>query len=628
MKLKLLLLTLLASACSNVPNSGITPVASPIATSPPLPISTIVPQPTVAPTGTPLPTLSPSPIPSSTPSVTSTKLNIGVNLASPSYWDAQSMYADVTNYTSGWWADNTGLTVAQVQPFSVTSDNYPTTDAQVLSNFVGYPTGMYTISYEHDSNTKVVVGWNEKDKNTRVNSTDTVIDMVNNITRTAFQMQMTAGNPIMMYVHRIDSTKTSMMLRNMHVMSPDASGSFRTPFLAKLSNFSTIRMMGMNNTNDAKTTNPTVADCPAKNWNDRTVSSNFSRSNNSQVYQAPARDGATYEEEIELANTLKKDIWVNVPDCATDDFVTQMATLFHSKLNNTSKLYIEYSNETWNTGFGQWANIAAVAKTVAAIPGTDDTTRVQQYTAYRIMNIAKIFQTAFSDRLSQVKPVLAGQMANMWTISVGLDFIKAKYGDPKQWISYVSGAPYFGPMSADWASYDTPMQVYFKDSQTALKSKLASDQAIANADLSTALTALFATIQKYQTTNVNSWYTNAKTLQTTYSIPFVAYEGGQSLVAAFGSLANQSVIQPDGTTKTGQTVYYQYTPMFIAQSDSRMALAYDALLNGWQQNFGSNLFMHLGFVSNSTNWGYWGLLENLSDTSSTKWNEVIKLMSN
>lgn len=537
------------------------------------------------------------------------------------------MYADVTNYTSGWWADNTGLTTAQVQSFTLTKDNYPITDAQVLSNFVGYPTGLYNISYDHDINTKVVIGWNEKDKSARVNSTDTQVDA--NTIHTSFQMQLTTGNPIMIYVHRIDPTKTNMMLKNMHIISPDALGSFRSPFITKISNFHTIRMMGMNNTNDAKTVNPAPADCPAKNWIDRTVVTNFGRSNNNQVYLAPARDGATYEEEIELANSLHGDLWVNIPDCATDDFIIQMSKLFHSQLNSTSKLYIEYSNETWNTGFGQWYNIRDNSKTVAPVSSiTDDVTRVQVYTAYRLMQIAKIFQTTFADRLQQIKPVLAGQAANAWTISVGLDYIKANYGDPKQWISHVSGAPYFGPMSVDWASYDTPMQSYYRDNQIALKSKLPADQAKAAADLSTALTALFATLNKYQTTNVNIWFQQAKTLQDKYSIPYIAYEGGQSLVAAWGSLANQSVLQPDGTTKTGQTVYYQFDPMRAAQSDPRMAIAYDNLLNGWKNTFGSNLFMHLGFISAPNNWGYWGLLDNLSDTSSTKWNEVLKLNGN
>lgn len=583
-------------------------------------VTTNTPSPVAQSTASPNPSGTPSPSP-----IPSTTLNIGVNLASISYWDPQSMYADVTAETSGWWADNTGLTQAQIQPFSVTIDNYPTTDAQVLSNFVGYPTGVYIVSFDHNVNTKVLIGWSESFKSAPQNQADSLPDS-GGILHTTFSLQLNSGTPVMIFVHRVDPTKTSFLIKNLHILSPDASGSFRTPFLNKLAPFNVIRMMGMNNTNDAKTSASAIPDCPAKAWTDRTVSSNFSRSNNSQVFQAPARDGATYEEEIELANTLKKDLWINIPDCASDDFVTQLAALFHSQLNSTSKLYIEYSNETWNTGFGQWANIRDMSKSVTAIAALDDTTRVQVYTAYRLVQIMKIFQAAFSNRPKQIQGVLAGQIANVWTVSVGLDWLQLNVGDVKQWIQFLAGAPYIGPMSTDWSSYDTPMQAYFHDSQSYLQTKNPLWQMNAKADLATALDALFKTMGNYQIKNVNPWMASAKALQTKYGIPFIAYEGGQSLVAAWGSLANQTVIQPDGTTKTNQMVYYQFDPMHQAQSDPRMALAYDALLNGWKANFGSNLFMHLGFVNTPNNWGYWGLWENLSDAHSVKGDEVLKLM--
>lgn len=614
MSKKLILLGFLAaiSGCITV---NTTPSGSP------------TPQPSITPSpeGSPSPSAvpSPTPIPSDAP-----KLTIGMNLGSPSYWDAESMFADVTDYTSGWWADNIGLQPTQIQPFSTTSDNYPTTDAQVLTNFVGFPTGLYRVSFDHNANTKIIIGWSESFKTVIQNQVDSAPD-ANGVIHTTYELPLFSGSPKMIYVHRVDPTKKDFLIKNFHIYAPDrlnSTSSFRIPFIAKLSPFNPIRMMGMNNTNDAKTTPPQVQDCPAKNWSDRTVASNFGRSNNSQVFQAAARDGATYEEEIELANLMKKDLWINIPDCATDDFVTQLATLFHNTLNPQRNLYLEYSNETWNTGFGQWYNIRDNSKSVAALQKLDDVTRVQIYTAYRLMQVMKIFQSVFRDRPQVLKGVLAGQLANTWTVSVGLDWLKSNVGDPKQWISYVSGAPYVGTMPADGASYDTPMQNYFHDSQTYLKSKLPADQAKAQADLQAALTALFATLNKWETTYNRPWFKQWKTMSDKYGIPVVAYEGGQSLLSAFASLSNQTVIQLDGTTKTGQTVYYQFDPMNQAQSDPRMADLYATLLNDWQSVFGNNPFVHLGFIANPTNWGFWGVWTDMFQDHSVKGDELLKLL--
>src|SRR5207248_1234328 len=55
-----------------------------------------------------------------------------------------------------------------------------------------------------------------------------------------------------------------------------------------------------------------------------------------------------------------KDIWINIRASATDDYVRQLATLLHVRLNPALKIYIEHSNEVWNPLFGQNAyNLAA-----------------------------------------------------------------------------------------------------------------------------------------------------------------------------------------------------------------------------------------------------------------------------
>jgi hypothetical protein len=65
--------------------------------------------------------------------------------------------------------------------------------------------------------------------------------------------------------------------------------------------------------------------------------------------------GIPYEVMLQLCNEQGADCWLNIPHAATDDFVTQLASLCAANLSVNRKLYVEYSNELWNTQFSQWA---------------------------------------------------------------------------------------------------------------------------------------------------------------------------------------------------------------------------------------------------------------------------------
>lgn len=57
----------------------------------------------------------------------------------------------------------------------------------------------------------------------------------------------------------------------------------------------------------------------------------------------------TWETVAQIANTTGKDIWVCIPLRATDDYIAGMFSLLHSLINPGIKIYVEYSNEVWNT---------------------------------------------------------------------------------------------------------------------------------------------------------------------------------------------------------------------------------------------------------------------------------------
>ncbi len=64
--------------------------------------------------------------------------------------------------------------------------------------------------------------------------------------------------------------------------------------------------------------------------------------------------GVPIEIAVELANAVSADAWMNVPVMADDNYISQMATLVHSQLGSSQKIYVELSNEVWNVSFSQY----------------------------------------------------------------------------------------------------------------------------------------------------------------------------------------------------------------------------------------------------------------------------------
>ncbi len=105
-------------------------------------------------------------------------------------------------------------------------------------------------------------------------------------------------------------------------------------FLDKISPFEILRFMDWQSTNN----NPIIE------WDERRESGYFTYSGDT---------GVPHEEIINLANYTQKDVWICVPHLADDNYIEQMANLYHDQLDSSITIYLEYSNEVWNWGFSQ-----------------------------------------------------------------------------------------------------------------------------------------------------------------------------------------------------------------------------------------------------------------------------------
>lgn len=207
-------------------------------------------------------------------------------------------------------------------------------------------------------------------------------------------------------------------VRNIQLMAPgyefNTTQTYRSEFLHRLQPFSTIRTMQFTETNTSI----------ASDWNLRHLPSHTIQTE----WGAPS-GGVAWEFVVDLANESGKDVWICVPHAADDNYIRQLARLWHDRLDPNLKLYVEMSNELWNWQFPQ----------THAVNG-DFYNRVAPRTA----DISRIFREEFGADRDQLEIVLAGQAAWDMHLERGLQYFVDNGMNPSDVIDAISTAPYFG----------------------------------------------------------------------------------------------------------------------------------------------------------------------------------------
>ena len=379
-------------------------------------------------------------------------------------------------------------------------------------------------------------------------------------------------------IQQTDPQHTGNNVRNIRMVKAEeeslltSGGVFEPNFLSLMSRFKVLRAMQWLNIDDSPT--------PPGNW-----------ANRSQVTDAGwgGPNGVPYEVIIQLCNATGADCWLNVPHTADNNFITQLATLAHNSINPTQKVYIEFSNEVWNTNYPQ--NQYATQQGQALWPGSDSGDANRSWYGMRTAQTCDIWKSVWGSDASRVVCVLGAQGANPWTATTSLNCSLwtgsgnapcAKHG-----ISAVAIAPYIG-----WGVYQSSMEPG-----------------------SEGLSALFSAMTS-SVTSVSAQEAAYKTALAPYNLPFIAYEGGQTLVGFPGAQNGSSEVN-----------------LFIqANRDSRMGAAYTQALNDWKSN-GGELYVIYDDIYTPSMYGEWGALESFMDTVSPlssappKWQAIQNFIS-
>lgn len=370
---------------------------------------------------------------------------------------------------------------------------------------------------------------------------------------------------------------------------------FSAEFRSAVAPFGTLRFMDFLRTNGN----------PVRQWSERTTPSAAS--------QADEKGGA-YEYAIQIANEMGKDIWLNIPFGADDNFVRQLATLLKTSLAPGRVVYVEYSNELWNYAFSQsGGNIeAAMAEAIAGdttlTAGTQCTPALFNTASgdcnkwwaglfrvgKRTVRIARIFSEVFGPGAlnKRVRVVYATQFANPAIAEQVLKNIAKFRGRPADFIYGVAGAPYFA-----------------LDEQLARSPHLDVDSIHASLQHS-----LEAQVLPYFAPGTMRWGRFVKD---------AAYRGGNHENPSLKALADyygiRSLAYEGGPDMRQENV--SLPAKFAANLDQRMGEELGEMLAQWY-GCGNGLFMYFNLSGGYGRFGYWGLTNNAQDLTTAKYRAV------
>jgi hypothetical protein len=525
-------------------------------------------------------------LPFATPSgaqaaVSNTLSPMGTNLAPVNYWSSEQPFLNIFKTAGGWIThSNSAWDTNEEQYLNLDSNGYPVTltamNDPAPQQFISvgvlllrslpntangyYPAGKYVVLY--DGQGTLTYGFNAS-----LVSSSPGRDVINvaNPSSAGIDLRIVATDP----------NHSGNYLRNIRAVKAEnetalnAGQVFNPTFLNLIKNFRALRFMDWFSTNGST----------LSSWANRPVPANA-------FWGTGA--GVPIEVAVQLANAISADAWVNVPVMADDNYITQMAKFVYSQLGNSQKAYVELSNEVWNSSFSQ--NAYSITQGQALYSKAPNKWYAGwEWYGMRVAQVADIWYSVYGSNFnSRVTVVMSGQGANAAVLTEELstpDWTGAGNGPAvSHHIGVAAIAMYFGGLPSA-----SCLATWTSQSDGGLASLFQS--LYSQNDPSVPPNGYLAQAYGYMSSNASAI--------AHYKIPLVGYEGGQSFEGFPSYLNGSSVV----------------SLLIAANRDARMGTAYASYLNGWKAN-GGTLFMHYYDVGATSQYGEWGALESIMQTTS------------
>lgn len=340
---------------------------------------------------------------------------------------------------------------------------------------------------------------------------------------------------------RVMSSDAADPYRNLRFTLPgEGSGTFRPEFLDDLAGFRVHRHLDTRSVND-----------------DLTVTWDAMRAEQPPGASNDASTKVPFEDLCELANVSGADPWFCIPFHADESYIESMARLIDEKLDRSRTVYVELSNEMWNTGFEQ-------SKAAEAVWKATDPKGSKQAVIGRLSGAAvNRFRAALSPSRHCVR-VASGQAGYLSNSRLAALAAMESGG-----VDAIACAPYFGI----FGSADAP-------TLTALGARWAKGDAAA-------LDELFGLIPPTVDAALG-WTRNWRGLADQMGVPLLLYECGQHL-----------------GNRNDAALADLYT---AANRDARMGSLYAAYLDGLR-DAGASLACLYASHYQPQKYGNWGLRE-------------------
>ncbi len=322
---------------------------------------------------------------------------------------------------------------------------------------------------------------------------------------------------------------------------------FNPEFLNFMKDFKVIRFMNM-----AGVTRNNI-----RKWKDRAQLSKATWGGKEGVRGVPL------EVMIKLANILNIDPWFNIPHNADNEFIYRYAQMVKRQLKPNLRVYLEYSNETWNNIFVPQAEHMKQTGYKLKLDKNRNIAGTKYYSLQSV-HIFKIWEKVFGGTQRLVR--VMGGMTTDTKLTEALLGFKNAY----QSVDAIAIAPYFH---------------FSQDKMAEIKS------------VDDVFKALNARDNRYSIRNTLGFVEKQMQVTKGFGVDLIAYEGGQHLVH-----------HKTHSMKDGATPF-----LYQANKDSRMTQAYYQLLAGWKK-IGGQLFVPFSAPRPSTWHGSWGVKEYISQS--------------
>ena len=302
--------------------------------------------------------------------------------------------------------------------------------------------------------------------------------------------------------------------------------------------------------------------------------------------------GAPLEVMLVLANRLGIDPWFCMPHQATDEYITNFATLVKEKLAPNRTVYVELSNEVWNGQFQQ----AHYASEQGKSRWGDREDAYMQWYGMRTAQMAELWKQVFADQGDRLVTIMATQ-----TVWLGLEDSAL---DCPQWVQEGHNSCYQSVDAYAIAGYFSRNMTNSKNAAT-IKSWISSEPG-------GGFGKAFLHLQEGELLEAEGYYDSLPGVLKLFqyhaevaqqrSLKLIAYEGGQHLVSS------------DDEELTKFFIELNRQPM--------MGELYTQLLNQWK-TVGGTLFMNYSDIGQPSRWGSWGVLEHIDQKNSPKYDALV-----